>query len=335
MRNTFGAMAQGAFVISLDFELFWGMRDKRTIEGYGANILGVRTALPRMLDAFDAHRVKATFATVGLLFFATREDLLRGSPTLRPGYVNKALSPYNGHIGGIGPDEAADPYHFGASLIDLIKQRPAHEIACHTFSHYYCLERGQTEAEFAADLQAARAAAQRSGVELRSFVFPRNQYNEHYLRVCRDHGMIAYRGNERSWLYGGRNQEEESRFRRALRLLDTWFDLSGYNCHPLPTQHDARPVDLPSSRFLRPYHARYALLDGLKLRRITKAMDHAARTGRLFHLWWHPHNFGRDLERNMAMLERILAHYEMLHRSHGFQSYTMHELAQRSLNGHA
>jgi hypothetical protein len=32
----------GAFVISLDFELFWGVRDKRTISGYGPNILGVR-----------------------------------------------------------------------------------------------------------------------------------------------------------------------------------------------------------------------------------------------------------------------------------------------------
>lgn len=32
----------GAFVISLDFELMWGVRDKRTIADYGRNILGVR-----------------------------------------------------------------------------------------------------------------------------------------------------------------------------------------------------------------------------------------------------------------------------------------------------
>src|SRR5450631_2733915 len=34
----------GAFVISLDFELMWGVRDKRTIADYGRNILGVRRA---------------------------------------------------------------------------------------------------------------------------------------------------------------------------------------------------------------------------------------------------------------------------------------------------
>ncbi|MCC6936768.1 MAG: polysaccharide deacetylase family protein [Flavobacteriales bacterium] len=323
-------MSTGAFVISLDFELFWGMRDKRTIEGYGENIRGVREALPRMLDTFDAHGVRATFATVGLLFFERKEELLRSLPVLRPGYVKKELSPYNGHVDGIGADEASDPYHFGASLIRTIQQHPAHEIACHTFSHYYCLEHGQTEAEFAADLVTAKAIASLFNIELKSFVFPRNQYNEAYLRVCNEHGITTYRGNERSWLYKARNKEDESQFRRALRLLDTWFDLSGHNCHPLPSPGSGTPIDLPSSRFLRPYNKRYAILDGLKLRRITRAMDHAARTGTLFHLWWHPHNFGSDLEQNMAMLEKILMHYDRLHREHGFTSYTMGELVQRT-----
>ncbi|MBK8499529.1 MAG: polysaccharide deacetylase family protein [Flavobacteriales bacterium] len=320
-------MPPGAFIISLDFELFWGMRDKRTIEGYGPNILGVRQALPRMLEAFDAHGVKATFATVGLLFFEKKDDLLKALPALRPGYANKDLSPFNGHIDGIGGDEASDPYHYGASLIREILKHPAHEIACHTFSHYYCLERGQTEEQFTADLEAARKAARSFGVELKSFVFPRNQYNQRYLAVCAAHGITAYRGNERSWLYGGRNQEDESKFRRAFRLLDTWLNLSGRNCHPLPEPGDVLPFDLPSSRYLRPYNRKYAMLDGLKLRRITRAMDHAARSGTLFHLWWHPHNFGCDLEENMAMLEKILSHYDTLHREHGFRSCTMNELA--------
>ena len=33
---------QGYFVISLDFELFWGVRDKRTIEAYGKSIRNVK-----------------------------------------------------------------------------------------------------------------------------------------------------------------------------------------------------------------------------------------------------------------------------------------------------
>jgi len=42
-------MAKGKLVISFDFELFWGMRDKKTIAQYGANILGVQQVIPRLL----------------------------------------------------------------------------------------------------------------------------------------------------------------------------------------------------------------------------------------------------------------------------------------------
>jgi peptidoglycan/xylan/chitin deacetylase (PgdA/CDA1 family) len=288
-----------------------------------------------MMEAFDAHGVKATFATVGLLFFERKADLLNGLPDLRPGYVNKVLSPYNGHIGTIGTDEATDPHHYGASLIRAIQQHPGHEIACHTFSHYYCLERGQTEAEFAADLEACRRAAHAFGIELKSFVFPRNQYNERYLGICHQHGITAYRGNERSWLYNARNREDESQFRRALRLLDTWIDISGPNVHPWPTVRQGLPADVPSSRFLRPYSERYRLLEGLKLRRITRAMDRAAHNGKIFHLWWHPHNFGAHLQENMRLLEQVLAHFQHLQRTQGFESLTMNEVAQRIHNGHA
>lgn len=320
-------MPKGRFVISLDLELYWGMRDTRTLESYGPNILGVREALPRMLMAFNDHGVKATFATVGLLFFENKEAMISGLPAERPGYANSTLSPYTGHFDRVGRNEQEDRYHFGASLIRMIQQHPEHEIGCHTFSHYYCLERGQTEAEFTADLRAAKRAAAAYGVELKSFVFPRNQYNERYLGICHAEGITSYRGNERSWLYRARNREDETMFRRGMRLLDTWFDLSGPNTHALTAPPQGQPLDIPSSRFLRPWNDRWNVLEGLRLRRITRAMDHAARTGTTFHLWWHPHNFGRNVDRNITFLERILHHYQHLHRERGFVSMTMGEIS--------
>lgn len=327
-------MTPGTLVISLDFELFWGMCDQRTIEGYGANILGVREALPRMLETFDAYGVKATFATVGLLFFSDKRGMQAGLPTQQPTYINAALSPFTGHLDTVGTDEASDPYHFGASLIERIQRHPTHEIGCHTFSHYYCLERGQTLSQFTDDLQACRRAADAFGIPLRSFVFPRNQYNADYLAACAQAGITSYRGNERSWLYRARNREEETLVRRGLRLLDTWFDLSGPNTHAPTRSAETDAIDIPSSRFLRPYSPRWRALEGLRLRRITKAMDHAARNGRIFHLWWHPHNFGVHVDENIAFLERILAHYGTLQRSHGFRSLTMGELADEVRSEH-
>lgn len=327
-------MTKGTFVISLDMELYWGMRDRRSLDSYRERILGVRQALPRMLEAFDRHGVKATFATVGLLFFGEREDLIAGLPLERPSYDRPALSPYNGHIDTIGADEDSDPFHFGSRLVQLVLDHPGHEIACHTFSHYYCLERGQTEAQFVADLRAARAVAQRKGIVLKSFVFPRNQYNQQYLACCAREGILAYRGNERSWLYAARDRESESRLRRALRLLDTWIPLTGANTHPLPDPASGLPYDLPSSRFLRPWTPRYSVLEGLKRKRITGAMDNAARRGELFHLWWHPHNFGKHLEENMATLHHILAHYAALHQAGRMENRTMGDLAEQIRAGH-
>ena len=59
----------GALVISLDFELHWGVRDKRPVDGpYRENLLGAREAIPQMLDLFEEFGVAATWATVGFLF---------------------------------------------------------------------------------------------------------------------------------------------------------------------------------------------------------------------------------------------------------------------------
>lgn len=46
--NSLPVSGPGTFVISLDFELMWGVRDVQTKAGYGPNILGVRQAIPAM-----------------------------------------------------------------------------------------------------------------------------------------------------------------------------------------------------------------------------------------------------------------------------------------------
>jgi hypothetical protein len=54
-------------------------------------------------------------------------------------------------------------------------------------------------------------------------------------------------------------------------------------------------------------------------------MSAAAITGQSFHLRWHPHNFGADLNENLAFLTEILKHYEALRERHGMTSSTMQE----------
>ena len=65
----------GKLLISLDFELMWGVRDKRTISGYGKNIMGAREAIPQLLNLFGKYDIHATWAVVGFLFARSRKEL--------------------------------------------------------------------------------------------------------------------------------------------------------------------------------------------------------------------------------------------------------------------
>lgn len=318
-------LQHGVFIISLDFELYWGVRDNRSIAEYRENLDGVRQAVPALLEAFRARGIHATWATVGFLFCRDAEELRRSMPGHLPHYRDPTLSPYR-YIARAGELEPA--YHFAPELIELIRQHPHQEIASHTFSHYLCLERGQSRAEFESDLHAAVSVARRRGVVLKSLVPPKNQWNAAYREALIREGIRCYRGNEGGWLYRACADVEESRLQRALRLLDAYLNLTGHHTHAFDHVLPEPPFDFPASRFLRPWSARLAALDGLRLARITRAMDDAARRHRLFHLWWHPHNFGANTAQNLAFLEKILDHYRRLQQTHGLQSLNMGELCE-------
>ena len=316
----------GKFVISLDFELNWGVRDQQSLAQYGPHLLGVRQAIPAMLALFQEYELHTTWATVGLLFFDNKADLMAHLPAIQPQYTNPSLSPYLA-LDEVGPDEASDPYHYGRSLIDTIKSVPGQEIGTHTFCHYYCLEQGQTPETFRQDLLAAVQVGREQGLNLQSLVFPRNQYNAAYLGICQELGITTYRGNEQSWIYKERSEEQQSVFKRGARLLDAYVNLSGHHCHSLAEIAQTRPFNIPASRFLRPWSGKLRSLEGLRLRRILSGMEYAARHGLLFHLWWHPHNFGQNLPQNMATLRQIAEHFRQLQNRFGFESQTMSELA--------
>lgn len=321
----------GTLAISLDFELFWGVHDKRTLDDYGRSILGAREAIPRMLELFARYGVHCTWATVGLLFFDDKEELLQYLPEARPSYANPALSPYP-RIAKIGPNERQDPYHFGLSLVRAIRDCPDQEIGTHTFSHYYCLEDGQTEETFRADLDAAGRAAARLGIELRSLVFPRNQFSTAYLSVCRDAGIQAVRGNQSTWFLRSDGEANEGLIKKICRRLDHYLPLSGDN--GVTAERDGLGiVNVPSSRFLLAVPNRSRMFGGLCQRRIEAGMSAAARAGRIFHLWWHPHNFGSHVDDNIAVLRTILERYRALSETEGMASRTMGEIAAAARAG--
>ena len=311
----------GTLIVSLDFELFWGMLDQCPLEDYQENVLGGRAAIPRLLDLFERHGIHATWATVGFMFAENAWELDQYLPPKSdyPNYRNFLLSPYK-RMKWIRENVKLTPFFFAQSLIRQIADTPGQEIGTHTFSHYYCREEGQTTEQFKADLQAALAIAKAHGYSLTSAVLPRNQTTAECAVALKEAGITVYRAEEDDWIH------RHVKFRplmRVLRLLDVYFPLTGKGGY-VPKDEDGI-LNVIGSRMYKPYFKKLAFLEGLKIRRIKKQMLHAAKKGLTFHLWWHPHNIGVHTDLHFRQLEEIFSYYDELKEKYQMKSINMGE----------
>jgi peptidoglycan/xylan/chitin deacetylase (PgdA/CDA1 family) len=323
------------FTISLDFELHWGGFEKWPIENYKQYFLNTREVIPEMLRLFKENEVHTTWATVGMLFHGTKKNLLHSKPVLTPTYKIPELSAYNfiEHT-GIGNSEKDDPFHFAETLVEQITETSGQELGSHTFAHYYCNEAGQTVEQFRADLRAAQQSAARYGKKLNSLVFPRNQFNEEYLRVCYQEGFVAVRDNPADWFWKIRSTQRESKWKRLNRGLDAYLPMGKKNTYALESlqYREGLPVCIPASRLLRPYQPRELFLNDMKIFRVKQEMSRAAKNNEVYHLWWHPHNFGYYPAENLEGLKQILNHFSLCRQRYGMESLSMGEVAELVIN---
>ncbi|PAQ16061.1 hypothetical protein CD798_03210 [Bacillaceae bacterium SAOS 7] len=318
----------GTLMISLDFELYWGVHDVMRLEDYKENLLGARKAVPKILELFEKYGIHATWATVGLLFFRNKKEIESSLPQLRPGYTNNQFSPYE-KIKDIGLNEIEDPFHFAPSLIKQIAASPYQEIATHTFSHYYCLEDGQTPAEFEADMKAAVEVGKAGNYQMKTIVFPRNQANAEYLAICEKYGLLSFRGNEQSVFYQP-SDYKDNRFllKRIVRLTDSYINITGHHIYSAASLQNEPIINFSSSSFLRPYQPKLKMIEPLRLKRIKNSLTKAAKNHKIYHLWWHPHNFGKNLEENICFLTKILDHFLLLKDEYDMKTLNMCEAAE-------
>jgi peptidoglycan/xylan/chitin deacetylase (PgdA/CDA1 family) len=322
----------GALVISLDFELLWGVRDLYPGDGgaYRANLLGARTAIPNLLQLFAEFEIAATWATVGMLFANSRAEIDRFSPAIRPAYLESSLDAYTDVF---ADGESNESTRYAPSLLRVIADTPRQEIGSHTFAHYYPLEPGSDEVAFGADLDAAVAIGQRHGVRPRSLVIPRNQLNPDYLPDIARAGFTSVRANASGWPHRAcPNMEFRKPAARMLRLADAYAPITGKQVFGWNEIEVIEGVAcIPASHFVRPYSARLRRFEPLRFHRLSSSIREAARSGGLCHLWWHPHNFGVDQDQNLAFLRKLLEVYRQCRQAHGMESMSMGDVAEAIL----
>jgi len=319
-------MKKGTLVISLDFELVWGIFDHIQILDKVPYFNNTLWAIPKILELFEKNSINATWATVGMLFNENWDEWHTNIPSLLPTYDNIKLNPYN--YGKEHHKSNLDKFFFAPNLIKDIKSISGQEIATHTYSHYYCLEKGQSVDQFAADIKQAVAMGDRFGVPLRSLVFPRNQFNKKYLDVCFRNKIDTVRTNPRDWYWD--LTKPETIVTKIARSGDAYlpFGKKSYSTNTI----EKTPVLCQSaSRFLRPQN-KIEVLNSLRLFRIKNEIIQAAKNGEVYHLWWHPHNFGIDTQGAIKSLKSILETYSKCKELYQMESLTMKQIRDNISN---
>jgi peptidoglycan/xylan/chitin deacetylase (PgdA/CDA1 family) len=277
-------------VISLDFELRWGLLDilGHDLSRYRQNLEGVREAVPVLLEMFTRHQVRATWAVVGAVACSGWEEWRARAPAW-PRYADPALAWDERYAQA----DLEGRLYFAPELVDLVARSEGQELGSHTFSHLYLGEPGVTEDDVLADGQAmAKLFQDRWQRTPKSFVFPRNQVA--HTRALAANGISAWRENPHPFFWQKNLGPTQPLPVRALRLVDSLAPLGNRAA--------------PSRASRASYFVRFSLpetLWRLHLRRISSDVQQM-RTGESMHLWWHPHNLGGDVPRSMSRVAQLL-----------------------------
>ena len=299
-------------VVSLDFELRWGVADRLAGDfgGYRRNLEGVRDAVPALLELFSQRAMPATWATVGAVACENWEEYRALAPA-GPRYLDSRL---RHDVGGYQAGDPEGRLHFAPELVRAVIATPGQELGSHTFSHMFFREPGVMRRDVEADAGAVRSLFERRfGVTPRSLVFPRNQVG--FVDVLGRHGIVAVRDNPPVWHQQRTSGIEESSLVRMLRLVDGFA--------PVGTRtFAAAGRRQPASFFLRLGVSAPAF--ALHRRCIGKAAA-TMRDDEVLHLWAHPHNFGSAPAATAARLADVLDH--VIDRRPGIRFASMGQLA--------
>jgi peptidoglycan/xylan/chitin deacetylase (PgdA/CDA1 family) len=269
-------MDKGTFIFSLDCEGYWGMGDVVSVpprEGWTSHQLA--QIYRRLVELFDRYGIPGTWAFVAA--FVHTEEEARES-----GYLLDQPIPYNGR------DWAATfKACFGRGQTDgwlcpdaleLVRASGAHEIAAHGFSHLP-LNEAHTSSEVAdRELDLLDDFWRRRGIRTRTFVYPRNQPG-HLARLGRQ--FDAYRPPHPLEVC----RDPLARLKRLVAELDLWVQ---------PVEHGGAgmPAPLPPALLLNHRAGGRRLVPpSVTLARVRRMLRRAIESGKVVHLYSHPHNF--------------------------------------------
>ncbi|KTG26728.1 polysaccharide deacetylase family protein [Haloferax profundi] len=299
----------GSVVISLDAELGWGYLD---FEDPPDRVEYARSGWTTLVDLFEEFDVPATWAIVGHLFL----DDCDGRHSAHPapdGWFEKETGIWRSR-----PD-----LRFGRDLVDAVRTSNAnHEIGCHSYSHP---QFGRIDHAFAdAEIRACVDIASDYGVELDSFVYPRNDVG--HRDVLEKYGFSCYRGPSPVF--------QDTPLPKGVHTLVDGVYVPGQSLLVTPSVDEYGLVDIPASLYLFSFEGMALdianrLVGDPVVRQAKRGIDQAASDDGVFHMWLHPNNLHTDY--SVERIRRILAYVADVRAETDLVVETMGEVARRTL----
>lgn len=282
---------RGVFTVSLDLELIWGTLDKRDWRrNLGRCLIERDQVIGRLLNLFDRYSIRAAWCMVGHLFLDSCDGLHPEIPEFKSDIRSKRHS---------GSDEQSEPVFYGRQILNRIRScGTAQEIGCHTFTHvpFTTVSRERAESELAACV----AAAHERGLQMRSFVYPRNRVAHQDLLP--KYGFGVYRSPEPVW-------HQTAARRNWIHRIGNITDALFMTPPPVvvPKQERDGLLAVPGSMLWTPSHgARRFVPVELRVRRAFKGLERAASERKIFHLWFHATDMVVRQDAMFGGLERVL-----------------------------
>jgi len=317
------ALERGVFTLSLDFELVWGSRD--LCDDPAALIAASRITRDQCFDAFlaclERHGIVATWATVGHLFL---EGATLSAGCLHPDLVPPSHAWRPDWFAGVPEGtEAEHPAFYARSLVERLRDA-GQEVGSHSFSHPVFGEAGCSRETADSELARCVREAQALGVELRSFVFPRNVAG--HVDLLPKHGFTCWRPLEPTWY---NRRAVPGKMKRAAHLVDVVRAATPPTVLP---ERDAHGLwQIPASATFLPYFGVRRLIPlGARVRRSTRGIDAAAERRRVCHLYLHPINLADDPEAMLGALDRVFDHVARLRDQGRIEVHSMGGLAEHA-----
>jgi peptidoglycan/xylan/chitin deacetylase (PgdA/CDA1 family) len=318
------SLDRGIFTLSLDFELVWGSRDL-----YADPALLIRQALitrerifDRLLSLLTTHGIIATWATVGHLFLhsASRQNGLL-HPSLTPPQHSWRAAPW---LEGVPEgSEIEHPAWYGRSLLLQLKAA-GQDIGSHSFSHAIFGDPGCSRECAESEIARCVSAAADLGIELRSFVFPRNQIG--HVDLLGKYGFTCWRSRAPVWY---RDKRIPGIIQRAAHLAAVGAAVS-----PVTVMPHRDPYGLwcipASGSFLPTNGVRRFIPVRQRVRRAIHGINAAAAERRISHFWLHPINLVDRPKRLLDAMAQIIEHAARLRDQGQVEILSMAEIAEQA-----